>query len=159
MAKADLVKKAKKLKIKDTADMTVKELKDAECLPWTGSHRAELCFDEAVTNCMTHGNQLDPDKKVRLVLCADDEKWGAILSDEGPGFGPEAIPNPDAEEFMFAETGRGFLLMEGYLDALRYNRTENKLLMVRQRQTEPDEAEAEAAVALEDESADILKKV
>ena len=40
----------------------VKELKDAQCLPWTGSHRAELCFDEAVTNAMTHGNGLDPSK-------------------------------------------------------------------------------------------------
>lgn len=130
----------------------VKELTAHECLPWTGSHRAELCFDEALTNAMMHGNDLDPSKKVRLTLFADDEKWGAIICDEGAGFGPENLPNPDAEDFLFEETGRGLLLIEGYVDVLEYNRKERKLLLVRKRQTEPDEAEAEAAVALEEEA-------
>ena len=128
----------------------VKELKDAQCLPWTGSHRAELCFDEAVTNAMTHGNGLDPSKKVRVALCADGDNWGAIFMDEGAGFGPDAVPDPSAEAFLFEEAGRGIMLIESYVDKLVYNPAEKKLMMVRKRQAEPEEAEAEAAVLMDE---------
>ena len=130
----------------------VKELKDAQCLPWTGSHRAELCLDEVITNAMTHGNDLDPAKKVKVQIFADNEKWGAIIEDEGAGFGPEDMPDMSSDQFIFEEAGRGIMLMESYLDKVQYNRQEKRFLMVRQRQTEPDEAEAAAAVALEDEA-------
>ena len=125
----------------------VKELTKHGCLPWTGSHRAELCCDEALTNAMMHGNKLDPAKKVHVTLFADDERWGAIVEDEGEGFGPESIPDADDPEFLFREAGRGILLMDGYVDELKYNRKAKRLRMVRHRQTEPEEAEAEAALA------------
>ncbi len=133
----------------------VKELKSGGYLPWTGSHRAELCFDEAITNAMIHGNKLDPARKVRVALFADDERWGAIIEDEGNGFKPEDLPKPGAEDFLLRETGRGIMLMDSYVERLAYNRKGNALFMTRRRQGEPEAAELEAAVETspEEESA------
>jgi serine/threonine-protein kinase RsbW len=127
----------------------VKELKTAGQLPWTGSHRAELCFDEAITNAMMHGNKLDPARKVRVQLFADDERWGAIVEDEGAGFRPEDLPKADSPDFLLRESGRGIMLMDSYLEKLSYNRKGNALLMTRKRQAEPEAAEMEAAVETE----------
>lgn len=125
----------------------IKELTARDYLPWTGSHRAELCLDEALTNAILHGNDLDPAKKVRVTVCGDDDRWGVIIEDEGEGFGPDQISDPNDPDFLLQESGRGILLMDAYLDELRFNRRGNRVLMVRARQTEPDEVEAMAAVA------------
>ena len=128
----------------------VKELKARACLPWTGAPRAELAFDEAITNAMVHGNRLDPSKKVHVTAFADEQRWGAIVEDEGDGFKPEDIPDPKDPDFLFSEVGRGILLMNDYVDELKYNRKGNRLLMARHRQVEPEKKEMEAALAPEE---------
>jgi len=128
----------------------VKELKARACLPWTGATRAELAFDEAITNAMIHGNRLDPSKKVHVTAFADEQRWGAIVEDEGEGFKPEDIPDPKDAAFLFRDAGRGILLMDDYVDELQYNRKGNRLLMARHRQVEPEKTEAEAALAPEE---------
>jgi serine/threonine-protein kinase RsbW len=128
----------------------VKELKARACLPWTGAARAELAFDEAITNAMVHGNRLDPSKKVHVTAFADEQCWGAIVEDEGEGFKPEDIPDPNDTSFRFRDAGRGILLINGYVDELKYNRKGNRLLMARHRQVEPEKAEAQAALAPEE---------
>ena len=95
---------------------------------------AELCFDEALTNAMAHGNRLDPDKKVRVRLFADDERWGAIVEDEGEGFSPDVLLTDESEDEPFSEHGRGIMLMDGYLDDLLFNEKGNTVMMVRRRE-------------------------
>jgi anti-anti-sigma factor len=124
----------------------VRELSARKCLPAAGDHRAELCFDEAITNAMVHGNKLDIGRKVRVILCADGERWGAIVEDQGDGFKPSDIPNPDDLESALRESGRGILLMDGYLNELLYSSKGNRVLMIRRRQSHPDETEAQPAV-------------
>jgi len=124
----------------------VRELAARQCLPAAGDPRAELCFDEAVTNAMVHGNKLEIGRKVRVILCADGERWGAIVEDQGDGFKPSDLPNPDDLEFALRESGRGILLMDGYLDELLYSGKGNRVLMIRRRQSQPDETEAQPAV-------------
>jgi len=98
---------------------------------------AELCFDEALANAMVHGNRRDPEKMVRLHLFGDGERWGLLLEDEGEGFGPEDVPDVSGENPL-EDIGRGILLMDGYVDSLRYNATGNALLMVRHRETDEE---------------------
>jgi len=124
----------------------IRELTTRGYLPWTGSPRAEICLDEALTNAMLHGNKLDPSKKVHLVVFGDSERWGAIVEDEGTGFGPEQVPDPTAPDFCLRESGRGIVLMDSYVDDLAYYRRGKRLRMVRRRQTEPEPAEALSAV-------------
>jgi serine/threonine-protein kinase RsbW len=128
----------------------VKELAERGYLPWTGSPRAELCIDEALTNAMLHGNKMDPEKKVTVTVCGDDARWGMIVRDEGGGFSEVDLPDPDDPEALLRESGRGIPLMDGYVDSLRYNMTGNTLLMTRARQAEPEAVEALSAVAGDD---------
>jgi anti-anti-sigma factor len=123
----------------------LRELTARQCLPATGDPGAELCFDEAITNAMVHGNKLDPGRKVRVILCADGERWGAIVEDQGDGFKPSDIPSPDDLESALRESGRGILLMDGYLDDLLYSSKGNRVLMIRRRQSQPDEPEPQPA--------------
>jgi len=127
----------------------IKELSSRGYLPWTGSPRAEICLDEALTNAMVHGNKLDPSRKVRVIVCADGERWGMIVEDEGAGFGPEQVPDPQAPDFPLRESGRGILLIDSYVDELAYTRRGNRLRLVRARQSEPEPGEALAAVEAE----------
>jgi anti-anti-sigma factor len=124
----------------------VRVLAARQCLPAAGAPRAELCFDEAITNAMVHGNKLDIGRKIRVILCADGERWGAIVEDQGDGFKPSDIPNPDDLESALRESGRGILLMDGYLDELLYSMKGNRVLMIRRRQSQPDETEAQPAM-------------
>ena len=123
----------------------LRELAARQCLPAAGDPRAELCFDEAITNAMVHGNKLDIGRKVHVILCADRERWGAIVEDQGDGFKPSDIPNPDDLEAALRESGRGILLMDGYLDELLYSSKGNRVLMMRRKRSQPDEAEPQPA--------------
>jgi serine/threonine-protein kinase RsbW len=98
---------------------------------------------------MLHGNKLDPARKVRVILCADPERWGAIIEDEGDGFKPSDIPNPDDIETLLNETGRGIRLMDGYLDELIFNQQGNKVMMIRRRQPQSETAESPTVAAEE----------
>jgi serine/threonine-protein kinase RsbW len=125
----------------------IRELQKRSCLPRTGAHHAELAFEEAITNAMIHGNRMTPDKRVRVTLCGDAARWGAIIEDEGDGFKPEDVPDPNDPENLLREAGRGILLMDAYLDELKYNRKGNRLRMVRHVQLEPEPLEAATAAA------------
>lgn len=132
---------------------------------------AELCFDEALTNAMLHGNKQDVSKNVHIRLFGDKEKWGLILMDEGDGFTADRVPNWKSIELddMLEEKGRGILLIDGYVDDLKFNAKGNALRMVRHKETEQEAAEAptleplavEEAIILGDvpDAADVLEEV
>ncbi len=122
----------------------VRELQKRSCLPRTGAHQAEITFEEAITNAMIHGNLMKPATKVHVTLFGDAARWGAIIQDEGEGFKPEDIPDPNDPETILMEAGRGILLMGAYVDELKYNRKGNCLRMVRHVQPEPEPHEAAA---------------
>ncbi|MHC4592124.1 MAG: ATP-binding protein, partial [Planctomycetota bacterium] len=112
----------------------VKTLVEHGCLPEAGNPRAELVLDEALTNAILHGNDCDPSKKVHLQLFADEARWGAIVEDEGEGFGPGDLAPPDD---ILGTAGRGILLMDSYVDELLYNAEGNRVMLTRRRQAEP----------------------
>jgi serine/threonine-protein kinase RsbW len=134
----------------------VNELVAHECLPPTGSPLAELAIDEALTNAMIHGNGLAAAKKVHVWLFADEERWGAIVEDEGSGFGPEDLPRIGDLEDILREQGRGVMLIDGYVDDLVYNAKGNRVMLIRRRQSEPEEAAAEPVAAAADAEEQLL---
>lgn len=93
-----------------------------------------LALQEAFINAVRHGNQMDPDKEVKIEYLVDSEKFEISVTDEGDGFDPEAVPDPRCGENLYKPNGRGLLLMRAYMDVIEYNEKGNGVRMVRYRE-------------------------
>lgn len=95
--------------------------------------RARYCIDEAMTNAMLHGNRLDKQKRVVVAVYMADDKWGVRVEDEGKGFSPDLVPDPDAPQSLLLEHGRGIVIIKAFMDEVRFYRNGCGLLMVKYR--------------------------
>jgi anti-sigma regulatory factor (Ser/Thr protein kinase) len=90
----------------------------------TGSESAvELALREALSNAVLHGNGMDAHKFVQ-VRCQCESGRGVciIVTDQGRGFDPSAVPNPLSVERLEAEHGRGIHLMKVAMDEVTFER-------------------------------------
>ncbi len=58
----------------------------------------KMAVEEALVNAIKHGNQMDVDKSVRGDYILGAERFEVRITDEGPGFNPEDVPDPTAPE-------------------------------------------------------------
>lgn len=93
-----------------------------------------LTLEEAFLNAVKHGNKMDPTKKVQVDYSLSPDKIEIYITDQGPGFKPEAIDDPRFGENLFKPGGRGLLLMNSYMDKVQYNEKGNSVYMVRYRE-------------------------
>jgi serine/threonine-protein kinase RsbW len=63
---------------------------------------------------------MDQDKRVSISYKVTSERFDIWLTDEGPGFNPEEVPDPTAIENIERPCGRGLLLMRGFMDGVEY---------------------------------------
>lgn len=91
-----------------------------------------LCYEEAVTNALIHGNKRDPNKAVTVTVELQPDQVRLRVEDEGPGFDPSLVPDPTAPENLARPSGRGLLLMRHYMD-LRVHPPGNIVELVRVR--------------------------
>ena len=90
-----------------------------------------LTFEEAFLNAVKHGNKMDPTKKVKVDYSVDSDKVEISITDEGSGFEPEAVDDPRFGAGLYEPGGRGLLLMNSYMDIVKYNEQGNSVYMVR----------------------------
>ncbi len=90
-----------------------------------------LAVEEAFVNAVKHGNKGDSEKTVKLEYSVDSEKVDIRMTDEGHGFNPEEVPDPRSDGNLFKPNGRGVLLIQAYMDEVRYNERGNEVFMVR----------------------------
>lgn len=74
-------------------------------------HKARICFHEAVTNAVTHGNKLNSEKQIFIQRELIDSKLIFNIKDEGSGFEYSEIKNPLSLENIDSPHGRGLLLV------------------------------------------------
>ncbi|MHC5035405.1 MAG: ATP-binding SpoIIE family protein phosphatase [Planctomycetota bacterium] len=91
----------------------------------------KLALEEAVINAIKHGNELDDTKKVIIGFSIDDNKAVISVTDEGEGFDPAEVPDPTAEDYLMATSGRGLALINAYMDEVRYNDPGNEIVMIK----------------------------
>ena len=96
--------------------------------------RWRLCLDEALVNAIVHGNNGDPRRFVSLKLMCGTSRWAVLVEDEGEGFSERELPDGDSAHSLYAESGRGVLLMRQYADAVRYYCGGAALMLVKSRE-------------------------
>ncbi len=91
----------------------------------------KLALEEAAINAIKHGNELDDTKKVTIGFAIDENKAVISVADEGEGFDPKDVPDPTADEFLMATSGRGIALIRAYMDEVRFNDKGNEITMIK----------------------------
>lgn len=84
---------------------------------------------EAVNNAILHGNKLNPEKIVDIEISYKSDKLNITVTDEGPGFRPDKVPDPTTPENIEALNGRGIYLMSHLADKIVYSEKGNSVTM------------------------------
>jgi serine/threonine-protein kinase RsbW len=93
-----------------------------------------LALEEAFINAVKHGNKMEPSKAVKIDYIIEADKIEISMTDEGPGFDPQVIPDPRYGDNLYKPAGRGMLLMRSFMDVVEYNAQGNSVRMIRYRE-------------------------
>jgi serine/threonine-protein kinase RsbW len=85
---------------------------------------------EAVNNAILHGNRSDPEKIVDIEIEYKSKELQITVTDEGPGFRPELVPDPTTPENIEELNGRGIYLMSHLADKIEYSKKGNSVTMI-----------------------------
>lgn len=94
----------------------------------------KLALEEALTNGVKHGNANDPSKKITVRFYVSNDRIVIMVKDQGPGFSPDKVPDPTADENLERPNGRGIMLMHAYMTRVCYNDCGNEVWMLKERQ-------------------------
>lgn len=75
---------------------------------------------EATNNAIVHGNQSDPDKKVKVCMEKNDKDLLIRIVDQGKGFDYTSVPDPTSPEHIEKINGRGIFLMKRLSDSISF---------------------------------------
>jgi serine/threonine-protein kinase RsbW len=101
------------------------------------SHFAvKLALEEALINAIKHGNKLDKNKQVKVEAKLTSEMAEITVEDEGPGFDRSSVPDPTEEENLEKCSGRGILLMEAYMNSVKWSNKGRRVRMVKRNEAE-----------------------
>jgi len=88
-----------------------------------------LALEEALVNAIKHGNQMDRAKRVFISYRFLPGRFEVQITDEGPGFDPNDVPDPTAVENLERPCGRGLMLMRHYMTEVVYSERGNSVIM------------------------------
>jgi serine/threonine-protein kinase RsbW len=110
-------------------------LKELELRRW--SERDIFCVHlavyEALINAIVHGNHEDPAKMVHFVCRISPSLIRVEITDEGPGFTPDLLPDPTDDSFLNKPGGRGVFLMRAFMSRVSFNPPGNHVILERDR--------------------------
>ena len=93
----------------------------------------QLAMEEAVVNAVKHGNRLDHRKMVRISSRLAKDLVRIEVSDEGPGFDPNRLPDPTEKCHRDSPGGRGVMLIRSFMSRVAYNAAGNQIVMEKRR--------------------------
>lgn len=92
-----------------------------------------LAADEALVNAICHGNARDEDKRVRFTCRISPERIHVEISDEGPGFDPDCLPDPTSPGRLGCPGGRGVLLMRAFMSRVEFHDHGSRVVLEKDR--------------------------
>ena len=144
--------------------------------------RISIAFEESLLNALYHGNlEVDSslrdddygayedlarrrslqrpyiDRQLYVDISLTQQAARFSVRNEGPGFDPEAIPDPTEPEYLNRPSGRGMLLMRSFMDEVHYSEGGRQVTMMKVAPPpETDIIDNDASVFDDDDSEDIL---
>jgi serine/threonine-protein kinase RsbW len=94
----------------------------------------KLALEEALVNAIKHGNQMDPEKRVRGSYQITPERFDVRIADEGTGFNPDELPDPTDPTRVELCCGRGVFLIRGFMTEVKYHAPGNVVTMCKVRE-------------------------
>jgi serine/threonine-protein kinase RsbW len=113
-------------------DQVMEQLESSE---WSAKEKfhINMALEEALVNAVQHGNDSDPNKNVHFSCNLNDDLISVRIEDEGPGFDPDAIPDPTDAEHIMVASGRGVLLIKSFVTRAKWNEKGNVLEFEKER--------------------------
>jgi serine/threonine-protein kinase RsbW len=112
-------------------------LRELERLGWDPCGRdyfgVQMALEESLSNAIRHGNKLDESKRVHVECKVSPDRFWLRVTDEGPGFKPNAVPDCTADENLDCQGGRGLALIQAYMTYVQYNECGNSVTMEKTR--------------------------
>ncbi|UCC74527.1 MAG: SpoIIE family protein phosphatase [Gemmatimonadota bacterium] len=96
-----------------------------------------IALSEALSNAIQYGNEGDRSKKVRLRASVNAWTCRVQISDEGPGFDHQDLPDPTSGTALEAPGGRGLFLLRQLADDVAFNETGNAVTITLKSDWEP----------------------
>jgi serine/threonine-protein kinase RsbW len=97
-------------------------LHELEVQRWNRRDRfsIQLAVHEALINAIVHGNRGDHEKNVHVAAQISPEHFRVEITDQGPGFDPQSLPDPTDCAHIDCPNGRGVLLMRAFMSRVSY---------------------------------------
>lgn len=121
----------------------VTRLMDDMAYPSTSAFAVRLAMEEAIVNGFKHGNKDQPGSTVRVQWSVTPDAVQISIEDSGPGYSPDAVPDPTEPDRLEIPSGRGLMLMRAYMTRIWHNEIGNQVTMVYARPSD-DDAESDA---------------
>lgn len=86
------------------------------------AQRISMAVREGVVNAVLHGNQYDPNKKVRISFEVNGTSLVVRIADEGVGLDVDNVPDPLAPENLLKTSGRGIFLIRAFMDDVQFKK-------------------------------------
>lgn len=99
-----------------------------------------LGVEEMVQNAVEWGNQIDPERKVRVAYAVFSDRVLVMVSDEGEGFDPDSLPDPTVDPIGYLKQrlasgkrigGYGVHLTRHMVDDVTYSERGNAVLLTK----------------------------
>jgi serine/threonine-protein kinase RsbW len=106
-----------------TITAAISEILERLDIPEQKRFEIDLAVQEALANAVVHGCNGDPSKTITCKLNGD-QKGRVVISvtDPGPGFRPEVVPDPKRAEGLYGDHGRGVYLIRQLMDEVKFER-------------------------------------
>jgi len=119
--------------VEETVDLVARHCLACGVSPRAARFVVRVALCEALANAIQYGNRLDPNKRVDVTVHVDDDALQVLVSDEGTGFDPAAVPDPTDPARLDLEQGRGLFLIRQLMDEVWFNDRGNAICMVMRR--------------------------
>src|SRR6476661_7561461 len=113
--------------IEQAVELVTRHCLAGQAAPSRTRFRLQVVLSEALSNAIVRGNREDRRKWVDVRAELGPDVIRLEVTDEGPGFDPNAVPEPIRPEQLDEANGRGLFLIRKLVDAVQFNTQGNSI--------------------------------